>query len=411
LTSAETNASRERRLAPIVVALATGGPLVLAAILLLPSVVPDDLALGSVDVDSVFGAERVSDAHRYERFLLVDWLLSEITLLAVLWVYARRGAAFTRESAAGPIGTGMLLGMLGLAIVWLVRLPFRLAGHWWDRRHDLNDLDYVSWVFEDWGVLGAEFLSICLALLIVMAFARWLGDWWWLPGAATFVAIAALFSFVAPYLYFGTEPLRDADLVASGERYERAQGLPHIPLRVEEVSSYTDQANAFAFGIGPSRRVVIWDTLLEPPFTLGEQEVVLAHELGHHSSKHIPKGLAWFAIFALPGAWILMRTTRGRGGMGVPEAVPLALLVVAVAQLLAAPGQNWISRRMESEADWKALQATRDPASLELLMRQFSRTSLGDPSPPTWAYVVLWDHPTYEQRVAMARAWQERGGP
>ena len=80
-------------------------------------------------------------AERYERFLYVDWVLAQIALLAVLWLYARRGAVFTRESAAGPIGTGMLLGMLGLAIVWLVRIPFRLAAHWWDRRYGITDLD------------------------------------------------------------------------------------------------------------------------------------------------------------------------------------------------------------------------------------------------------------------------------
>jgi STE24 endopeptidase len=404
-------ANRDRRLVSTVVAAAVAGLLALGAVLLLPSAVPEGLSLGRVDVDELFGRELVSDAHRYERFLLVDWVLSQIALIAVLWIYARRGAAFTRESAAGPIGTGMLLGMLGLAIVWLVRLPFRLVAHWWDRRHDISDLDYVSWLFEDWAVLAAEFLSICLALLIVMAFARWLGEYWWLPGAAAFVAIAAFFSFVAPYLYYGTKPLRDEPLVSAARSYERQQGLPRIPLRVEEVSTYTDQANAFAFGIGPSRRVVLWDTLLAEPFTEGEQKVVIAHELGHHSSEHIPKGLAWFAIFALPGAWILMRATRGRGGIGVPEAVPLALLVVALTQLAAAPAQNWISRRMEAEADWKALQSTQDPASLEKLMVDFSSASLGDPSPPTWAYVLLSTHPTHEQRVAMARAWAVRSNP
>ncbi len=413
MTGLETNApaNRDGRLGSTVVAAAVGGLLALGAVLLLPSAVPDDLSLGRVDADKVFGAELVADAHRYERFLLVVWALSQIALIAVLWVYARRGAVFTRESAAGPIGTGMLLGMLGLAIVWLARLPFRLVAHWWDRRHDISDLDYLSWLFADWAVLAAEFLSICLALLIVMALARWLGDYWWLPGAAAFVAIAALFSFVAPYLYYGTKPLREEALVSAARNYERRQGLPRIPLRVEEVSTYTDQANAFAFGIGPSRRVVLWDTLLAEPFTPGEQKVVIAHELGHHSSEHIPKGLAWFAIFALPGAWLLMRATRGRGGMGMPEAVPLALLVVALTQLAAAPAQNWISRRMEAEADWKALQSTNDPASLEKLMVEFSRASLGDPSPPTWAYVLLSTHPTHEQRVAMAQAWAAREGP
>jgi STE24 endopeptidase len=351
----------------------------------------------------------VARAERYERFLYVDWVLAQIALLAVLWLYARRGAVFTRESAAGPIGTGMLLGMLGLAIVWLVRIPFRLAAHWWDRRYGITDLDYLSWVFEDWAVLAAEFVSICLALLIVMGLARRLGEAWWLPGAAVFVAIAAGLSFVLPYLDFGTtKPLDDPVLVEAAQLDERELGLPHIPLRVEEVSMDTEQANAYAFGFGPSRRVVFWDTILTDPFTVPEQKVVLAHELGHHWGNHLVEGLGWFAIFAVPGAWILMRATRGRGGMGQPEAVPLALVVVAVVQLAAAPAQNWISRRMEAEADWKALQLTRDPASLERLMVHFSQTSLGDPDPPRWAQTFLGSHPSLAQRVAMARAFAER---
>ena len=359
----------------------------------------------------MFGGDAIDEARRYERFLYVDWLLAEITLLVVLWIYARRGVAFMKESAAGPIGTGMLLGMLGLAIVWLVRLPFRAAVHWWDRRYDVTDLDYVSWVFEDWGLLAGEFMSICLALVIVMGLARWLGDHWWLPGAAVFVAIATLFSFVVPYLDVGTtKPLDDLVLTGAAREYEQELGLGHIPLRLQVVSADTDQANAFAYGLGPSRRVVFWDTLLYEPYTPGDQKMVLAHELAHHSSEHLPKGIGWFAIFAIPGAWILMRSTRGRGGMGRAEAVPLALLVVAILQLAAAPAQNWISRRMEAEADWKALQVTHDPASLETLMVNLSRASLGDPDPPGWTQLFLGTHPTLADRVAMAHAWNQRDG-
>jgi Zn-dependent protease with chaperone function len=386
--------------------------LAVSVILLHPTAVPSNLSLERIDVAGVFGAEHVARAKRYERFLLADWVLAQIALLVVLTIYARRGVAFMRESAAGPIGTGMLLGMLGLAIVWLVRLPFRVAAHWWDRRYDQTELDYVSWIFEDWAVLGAGFLSLCMALLIVMGLARWIGERWWLPGAAAFVAIAALFSFALPYLDFGTtKPLREEALVDAAGRFERELGLPDIPLRVEEVSDHTKHANAYAYGIGPSRRVVFWDTLLQDPFTIGQQQVILAHELGHHSSDHLPEGLGWFAIFAVPGAWILMRATRGRGGMGRPEAVPLVLLVVAVLQLVAAPAENWISRRMEAEADWVALQLTRDPDSLRLVMVNLSRTSLGDPDPPAWAQVFLGSHPSLADRVAMANAWAEREGP
>jgi STE24 endopeptidase len=359
-----------------------------------------------VDVDAVFGADLVDRARRYEWFFYVDWVLAELALLVTLWMYAKRGAAFAKESSAGPIGTGMLLGMLGLAIAWIVHVPFALASHWWQRRWDQNDLSYLEWLFEDWAVLAAQFLSICVALLIVMGLARWLGERWWLPGAAVFVGIAALFSVAAPYLYYSTTPLERQPLLEAASTYERELGVGHIPLRVEEVSADTDQANAFAFGLGPSRRVVFWDTILEPPFTLAEQKVVLAHELAHHSQRHLQEGLGWFALIAIPGAWLLMRATRSRGGMGNPIAVPLALFVVAVLQLATAPISSAISRRMEAEADWKALTVTKDPAALEGLMVAFSKSGLGDPDPPFVAQIVFGTHPTLTDRVAMARAWE-----
>jgi STE24 endopeptidase len=113
-------------------------------------------------------------------------------------------------------------------------------------------------------------------------------------------------------------------------------------------------------------------------------------------------------MFALPAAWILMRVTRRRGGMGAPEAVPLALLTVAVIQLVAMPLQSAISRRMESEADWKALESTRDPAGARELFVGFARTGLSDPDPPAWQEWLFGSHPTLADRVAMARAWAQR---
>lgn len=381
-----------------------------AGLLLYPTAVPDGLTLPAIDVDAAFGEEFVDDAKRYERVFYVLWVLAQVALIATLWLYARRGAVLSRESSAGPIGTGMLLGMLGLGIVWLVRLPFGLAGHWWARRNEQTELDYLEWLFGDWLLLGAQFLSISLALLIVMGLARRLGDWWWLPGAAVFVSIAALFTFVSPYLDTTTDPLRTQALVNAADEYRTELGVGEIPIRVEEVSDDTEQANAYAYGLGPSRRVVFWDTMLAPPFDEGEQKVVLAHELAHHSQRHLPEGLAWFALLAIPGAWILMRATRSRGGMGVPQAVPLALLVVAIFQLVTAPVANHVSRRLEAEADWKALQVTDDPASLEGLMLGFSQSGLGDPDPPTWVQIMAGTHPALADRIAMARAYRARSG-
>jgi STE24 endopeptidase len=381
------------------------------AFFLLPTAVPGDLELPPIDVDRVFGAELVGDARRYERFFYVDWLLAEIALLVTLWLYSRRGAALVRESAAGPIGTGMLLGMLGLGVAWLVGLPFRIAVHWWARRNDTSEVGYVDWLLEDWILLAAEFLAVSFALVVVMGLARRLGERWWLPGAAVFVGIAAVFTFAVPYLDFTSQPLRDASLRETASGFERELGLGHVPLRVEEVSEDTDVANAVAMGIGPSRRVVFWDTLLQEPFSTGEQEVVLAHELAHHSQRHLLEGLGWFTLFAVPSAWILMRATRRRGGMGEPEAVPLALFVVACIMVASAPAANAVSRRLEQEADWKALEVTSDPAAVRRLMTNLAETSFADPEPPEWTQVLFGTHPTFADRVALARAWAEHESP
>jgi STE24 endopeptidase len=210
---------------------------------------------------------------------------------------------------------------------------------------------------------------------------------------------------VSPFLVT-TERLDDAALVAAARDYERQQGVTEpIPVDVETVSGETSDANAYATGLGPTRRVVLWDTLLDGRFSDGAERVVLAHEIAHHSSRHLAKGLAWFALLALPAAWILMRVTRRRGGMGAPEAVPLALLTVAVIQLAALPLQGAISRGMEAEADWKALTSTRDPDGARELFVGFAKTGLSDPSPSAWQQWLFGSHPTLADRVAMADAW------
>jgi STE24 endopeptidase len=377
------------------------------ASLLLRTAVPAGLHLPRVDIDAVFGKALVRKAVHVERFFLFTWVLGQVALFTTLWIYARRGPRFARESAAGPIGTGMLLGMLGLGIVWLVQLPFTLLDVWWARRYDLTEAGYLEWALGHWFELGGAFVSLCIALLVVMFLARWLGEIWWIPGAFVFVAIGATFAFAQPYLG-ETTSLKNPELKRSARELEQEQGVSGIPIDVEDVSGTTSQANAYAVGLGPSRRVVLWSTMLDGTFSDAEVRVVLAHEIGHHSSKHIPKGIAWFALFALPGAWVLMRITRRRGGMGEAAAIPLALLVVAAIQLALTPAQTWISRRMESEADWKALQTTRDPAAARGLFVGFGDSSLANPDPPGWAHVLLDSHPTLAQRVAMAAAWKQR---
>jgi STE24 endopeptidase len=366
---------------------------------------PGDLKLPQVSLG--IDPKTVARADRYETFFRVEFVLSQLVLLAVLVVYAQRGARFARESAAGRVGTGMLLGMIGLALVWLSQVPFRLAEVWWDRRYGQTDSGYLETLFANWIQLGAEFLFICFALVVVMALAGRFPRRWWLGAAPFFVALAALFAFIFPYLS-PTEPLHRPDLEADAKAFAKAQGIEPVPVRLEDVTDFTNAPNAYAVGFGPTKRIVFWNTLLDGRFTTAEIRVVLAHELGHHSRDHIPEGLAWYALFALPGAWLIAVATRRRGGMANPAAVPLSLLVIVVLDLVSLPVYNAISRHMEQEADWVALETTHEPGAAKDLFRKFTIESLNDPDPPTWSYVLFDSHPTVEQRIAMAEAWRAR---
>ena len=349
----------------------------------------------------------IDRADRYETFLRWEFLVSQLVLLGVLVLYARYGIRFARESAAGRIGTGMLLGMIGFGLVWLSQLPFVLVEVWWAERYDQGDGEYLLTLFDNWFVLGAEFLFVSFALAVVMALAGFFPRHWWIGAAPVFVGLGALFAFILPYL-MPTEPLRDERLAADAVRYAEAQEIDPIPVRVEEVSDYTNAPNAYAAGFGPTRRIVFWDTMLDGRFGDGEVRVVLAHEVAHHSRDHIVEGIAWYALFALPGAWLIAVATRRRGGMGSPEAVPLSLLVLVALNFASLPLYNAISRHQESEADWVAHETVRDPDAAADLFANFTVESLNDPTPPTWAYLLFDSHPSVEKRIAMAEAWRER---
>ena len=205
-----------------------------------------------------------------------------------------------------------------------------------------------------------------------------------------------------------THRLYNPALRSAVKQLEAREHVGAIPVVVQDVRSDTSLPNAEAMGIGPSRRVVLWDTLVDGPFTEREVRIVIAHELGHVKAQHIVKSVGWYALFAFPGTFLIAWITRRRGGMGRPEAVPLGLLALVVVSLLATPLQNVIVRHIEAEADWRALQAAHDPDAAAGLFRQFVPTTLSSPNPPFWDYVMLETHPTIVQRLAMVRAWRAR---
>ncbi len=406
--------SLRRLLRPSTLALIAGAVLwVWAAHALWISTETAPIAGPHLDPSRFFSSAFLDRSATYSRFLEIEGLLRMVTLLIVLSLYARFGHRLMRESAAGRIGTGMLLGMLGFGVVWLSSVPFGLAEVWWQRRYDVSHQGYVEWLVSSFLSLGGTFLFICLALLVTMSLAGIFRRWWWAVAAPVLVAIALLFAFVSPYLIPSTVPLRNPHLVADARALERGKGLSGTRLEVEEVHRYTTAPNAEAAGFGPSSSVVLWDTLLDGRFKHSEIRFVLGHELSHLAHDDPLKGVAWTALFLIPAWGLVALLTRRRGGMARPEAVPVVLLVLVATQLLAMPFFNAVTRRQEASADWSALVATHDPSADVSAQRRLATTSLSEPDPPGWSSFLFGTHPTTMERIAMAHAWEEwaRGRP
>jgi STE24 endopeptidase len=333
-----------------------------------------------------------------------------VALVVVLYVYARNWRRFVGESAAGPIGTGLLLGMLGFAFVWLAQLPFGLAGLAWERSHGISKEGYLDFAFGSWLGLGGQFLFICAGLAIAMGLARLLRRTWWMAAAPVFTGLVLLFAFLSPYLTPNLGKLHSHELRVAAKHLAKVEHVPDAKVSVDEVHAYTTAPNAEALGIGSTKRVILWDTLLRPPFTTKEVRPVIAHELAHLQRGHILKSVGLFGLFAFPLAFAIALTTRRRGGMREPGAVPLAILVLTLLSIVTTPLQNTFAQRYEREADWIALNATRDPATQRSTLHKLATTSLSRPDPPKLLQLMQDTHPTIMERIALTKAWEERQG-
>jgi len=185
---------------------------------------------------------------------------------------------------------------------------------------------------------------------------------------------------------------------------ERTMGV-HPSITVSDASTRTSAENALVDGLGPTVRVVVDDTALREP--ADQFRALLAHELGHVQRDHTLKGVLWFGVIGVP-ALLLVLAAAGRlsgGRLLDPAAVPVLLACALTASVALLPVENLVSRRIEAEADWAGLRATRDGAGAAALQRRLALRDLSNPAPPGWAIWLLFDHPPVMERIAVARAY------
>jgi STE24 endopeptidase len=211
-------------------------------------------------------------------------------------------------------------------------------------------------------------------------------------------------SFVAPVLleplFNRFRPLDDERLAAELRALGDAARVPVRDVLVADASRRTTKVNAYVSGLGGTRRIVLFDTLLA---AAGEPEVklIVAHELGHRRDRHVVKGtlLAMFgALFGVLALWLVLGTR-----VASPHELPAALLVFTVLELAAlAPGAA-LSRRWERAADRFSIELTGDLAAYERAHVELARKNLSDLRPPRLAYLLLFGHPTPPERLAFGR--------
>jgi STE24 endopeptidase len=392
-----------RRAATLVVA---GAVWITAAWLLWRTNVPADVVGRTAPVRASPAA--VEAARDYARVARLLWLGGALAQLAAVGVLALMGPRLVRFLRGPALARSFELLAVVLVAGWAARLPFRLALHWWRRRHDLTAQSYVGAVVSTWPELIAFVAAACVALLAAVLLARRYGERWWLPAAPLLALVGALVVVLQPLVLAPRlEPLRDHRLASEIRVLARELGAGNVEVVVEQASKRTRTVDAEVAGIGPTRRVVLWDTALART-RRPELRFLVAHELAHVGRRHLWKGLAWFILLTPLVTYAAARAARRYGGMTAPAAVPAAAFALLAVQLALLPAANLVSRRYEAEADWNALVATGDSAGAERLFGRFVRDNLSDPSPPTWAYVVLATHPSLEQRTGMAVAAAQR---
>ncbi len=374
--------------------------------------------------ESAYFPERdVAEARDYrgdQRKLLIATLAVEGGLLIVLASgrpqVVRRALERAGEKplrGAAIAGAGISLGLAA------VSLPFAIAAH--ERAVDagLSVQDLGEWGV-DW--LKSSGIGAALAAggaTVAIALMRRFPRRWWVAAAGAVVAFEIVFVYLAPVVlapaFNKFTPLPDgetrSDVLELGER----AGVDIGEVYRVDASRRSTSLNAYVNGIGSTKRVVLYDNLIED-VPEAQLRSVVAHELGHVEGRDVPRGMLWIAIVAplatlfIAGAGEAL-ARRGGAEPGTPAALPALALVLGVTVFVVGVAGNQLSRAVEARADTFALELTDDPRALIAIQKQLAARNLSDPDPPALVEILFGSHPSAVERIGAAEAWQRGERP
>ena len=381
---------------------------VLAAVL-----VPWDPAPGSRGTvpasDSVFSADQIAAAEAFTREArLWSWSSLAVSLvIACVFGFSRLGLRLA-GAVPGPWWARVALIVGALALIGrVVTLPFALLLHGHLVDYGLSTQTRSEYLLDLAKGEAVGTVVTALAVLVVVGSARrWKRAWPAVAGGvlAGFVLVGSLaYPVVIEPIFNDFEPLPDGELRSQILALADEEGVDVHEVLVADASRRTTTLNAYVSGLGTTRRVVVYDNLVED-LPRGQALSVVAHELAHARHRDVLTGSLLGAAGALCGVGLLGLVVGIRRGptMADPAVVPLVLALVALAGFVSTPVQNTVSRQIETRADVDALRATGDPKAFVQMQKKLALRSFSDPTPP--ALVQLWfgSHPTTMQRIALA---------
>jgi STE24 endopeptidase len=349
--------------------------------------------------------ERAARYHR-PRYLasFVELVLSVSALAVLQWGWA---GPWHLVDGLGWAGAAAAYAALVTVAGEIVRLPVSFwRDHLRERRYGFSTQSLGGWLVD--AVKGEAVALVLTAAFWVglVALARSLPSAWPAVAAAALAVAVGFLSFVAPVvlepIFNRFRPLADERLAAELRGLAERGGVPVRDILVADASRRTTKVNAYVSGLGKTRRVVLYDTLLEAAGE-GELKLVVAHELGHRRERHIVK-LTLGGMFAAAG-WVVVLWALLGSRIASPRELPLVLLVSFGLRAASAVPVAALLRSWERAADRYSLELTRDLPSFERTHLTLARKNLGDLAPPRLAYLLLFTHPTAPERLALGRAW------
>lgn len=284
----------------------------------------------------------------------------------------------------------------------------------WDRRWDLSTQTLRGFVADQ--AKNAALGAVLNALLLVPLWALIRStDLWWLFGWAMFSGFTVLLGLLYPVLIapiFNTfTPLEEGALHARIMEVAERTGLPIDGVLVADASRRSRVGNAYVAGLGKTRRVVVFDTILGWP--IDEIEQVVAHELGHWRHAHLRRKLpvliatqlVMFVVTYLVLQWHWLLHAGGVQSLHDPGALPIFLFVFPLGFVFVGVVTSWLSRVDERQADLYALEVLDDPAKFSALFRRLAEANFADVDPGLLKRLMA-SHPPIPERLAMAAAWK-----